>query len=189
MNLISFGTYGGPLATLIKNAKSQPWGRIPKVYQNISRALCEHWKGELNPADLITFVPGQPFRCLIQSDFSESIALTLGEILNLPVSRRLIRRKWSSPQRKLINLDKRKTTLSGDCEHFQLPLSPYPKGSRVLLVDDVCTTGSSLKACTRLLRSAGYEVSQCLTFARSPRFFYECKDGRQNEDYYRALSH
>lgn len=40
------------------------------------------------------------------------------------------------------------------------------KGARVVLVDDVYTTGATLKACTRTLRRAGAEWIGCLTFAR-----------------------
>ncbi|MGE4506122.1 MAG: ComF family protein, partial [Desulfovibrionaceae bacterium] len=40
-------------------------------------------------------------------------------------------------------------------------------GARVLLVDDVMTTGSTLKACARELRAAGAEGVEALVVARA----------------------
>jgi predicted amidophosphoribosyltransferase len=42
-------------------------------------------------------------------------------------------------------------------------------GKRVLLIDDVYTTGSTLYACSRLLRAAGAQTISVLTLARVDR--------------------
>jgi len=46
-------------------------------------------------------------------------------------------------------------------------MSQAIRGSRVLLIDDVMTTGSTLKACTEALLEAGAKEVNCLVFARA----------------------
>ena len=46
-------------------------------------------------------------------------------------------------------------------------MSQAIRGSRVLLVDDVMTTGSTLKACTEALLEAGAKEVNCLVLARA----------------------
>lgn len=43
------------------------------------------------------------------------------------------------------------------------------KGKRVILVDDICTTGSTLSACANILRQAGAEEIIGITFAKTVR--------------------
>jgi predicted amidophosphoribosyltransferase len=43
------------------------------------------------------------------------------------------------------------------------------RGRRVLLVDDVCTTGATLAACSRALKAAGATSVWALTLARAPQ--------------------
>ena len=54
---------------------------------------------------------------------------------------------------------------------FAVPerLRPQLQGKRVLLVDDVMTTGSTLLACARALRKAGVKQVQSVTLASAIR--------------------
>lgn len=46
---------------------------------------------------------------------------------------------------------------------LELQQSTLPKGSRVLILDDVLATGGTLVAASKLLKNAGYEVCGALT--------------------------
>lgn len=44
-----------------------------------------------------------------------------------------------------------------------------PAGKRILLIDDICTTGSTLRACAEVLMEAGAASVLCAAAARTPR--------------------
>ena len=85
---------------------------------------------------------------------AETIAEVLAERLRLPFHRRLLRKPKRTPDQsslprtaRLKNLDKAFTVRRGT----------KLKGQRVLLVDDILTTGTTANECSRVLRAAGAE--------------------------------
>ncbi len=46
------------------------------------------------------------------------------------------------------------------------PRQTSPKGLHILLIDDVCTTGATLKECARVLKKAGAASVKALVLAR-----------------------
>jgi ComF family protein len=116
-------------------------------------------------ADLIVPVPLHIKR-LRQRGFNQ--AVLLGEVFaqrwSLPLQRNNLQRsRWTEPQ---VNL-----TAAARAENvrgaFTLADPAIVAGKRVLLVDDVYTTGSTVKECSRVLRNSGAGEVAVLTVARA----------------------
>jgi len=121
---------------------------------------------EAASADLVIPVPLHLKR-LRQRGFNQ--AVLLGEILarqwRLPLSRRNLKRiRWTEPQ---INLSatERVANVRGA---FAVAEPDLLKGKRIILVDDVYTTGSTVAECARVMFKAGAEEVCVITIARAP---------------------
>jgi len=96
---------------------------------------------------------------------SELLAREIGRRASVPV-RDLVRRvKATTPQAGLTNA-KRRANVSGA---FRVRRGASVRGLRVLLVDDVMTTGATASACARVLKQAGAARVALLTIARVDR--------------------
>ena len=96
---------------------------------------------------------------------SELLAREIARRLSLPVRSLVRRTKATSSQAGLTNA-KRRANVSGA---FRVPRPPNVHGLRILLVDDVMTTGATASACARALKQAGAARVALLTVARADR--------------------
>jgi len=94
---------------------------------------------------------------------SQLLARAVARDAGLPVlSRALVRRHAAPPQARSADEAARRANVAGA---FAADASRLPAGG-VLLIDDVMTSGATLDACARALRSAGSGPVYTLTFAR-----------------------
>lgn len=118
----------------------------------------------LGHADVVVPVPLHPWRRL-RRGFNQ--ADTLACALGRPILRPLMRRRLGLPQVSLSG-ERRRTNVS---DAYGLSMtwrwSRRARPRRVVLVDDVMTTGATLDACSRVLRDAGVEWIAALTAARA----------------------
>lgn len=118
-------------------------------------------------ADLLAPVPLHPRR-LRQRGFNQS--LLLAEILEktwqLPLQRQLLERTRYTTSQTELSAEQRATNLR---DAFAVSAPEHSNGKRVLLVDDVFTTGVTLAECSRCLLQAGAAAVLCVTVARAPR--------------------
>ncbi len=91
---------------------------------------------------------------------AELIANIIGEKLNLPVLPALLKTKNTSEQKQLTRQE-RAENLKGA---FECNVSEV-KGRKILLVDDVLTTGQTADSCTKTLLRARAKSVDVLTFA------------------------
>jgi ComF family protein len=101
---------------------------------------------------------------------SELLAREIGKKWNVPVQNVIRRKKATRPQAGLTNA-KRRANMQGA---FQIAGGKATRGKplagmRVLLVDDVVTTGATASACARVLKRAGAAHVALLALARTDR--------------------
>jgi ComF family protein len=87
---------------------------------------------------------------------ADILAKGLGKKLNLPVSSQLlIRNKKTLPQKKLSDKERLRNLQEAFSFNKQEEERLQKTISKVLLVDDIYTTGSTIEACTNVLKSNG----------------------------------
>lgn len=111
--------------------------------------------------EAITYVPLHEER-LQERTFNqaEQLAIGLGGHLNLPVYA-LLHRLHSTAKQSRMTRHERMIALEGI---FRIKSDPnLPKGRRILLIDDVYTTGTTVNQSARALREGGWEEVYVLT--------------------------
>ena len=151
---IRIGTYAGPLAQLIRTVKFREGRYAVPLLADLLLAKLLH-SGALAQVDLVTAVPLHWFRCYRRGCNQVSLLVrALGRRgLAVPVARLLVRTRNTRPQVGLSKAARRENVRGA----FRVRRPEQVAGRRVLLVDDVMTTGATLAACAQALRNAGAE--------------------------------
>jgi ComF family protein len=113
------------------------------------------------PDAVVTFVPGSRRARVRGFDHAELIAAAVARALGSP-KRRLLVRASDGPRQADVPFMQRRANVR---ERF----GAYPTGVSVLLVDDVFTTGATVEACSKALRTAGARSVNVVTWARTLR--------------------
>ncbi|MBN1221024.1 MAG: ComF family protein [Anaerolineae bacterium] len=114
--------------------------------------------------DVIVPVPLHPSRFRERGyNQSELLARQMAIILDLPVDTKTLQRvRKTKSQMELGVSERRRNVLNAFVGNSQ-----QLAGQRVLLIDDVCTTGSTLDACAAALKDSGAISVWGLTLARA----------------------
>ena len=148
--------YSGPARDLIGMLKFQGRRRLASLFADLAVLSMDGDREHLP----VVPVPPRPGRK--EPDAVERVARSLSDRHGRRVSRLLVR-TGGAPQKSL-DLAERRENLRG-----KIQIAPSWRGSalppRVLLVDDVFTTGATLDECARTLREAGCSTVYALTLA------------------------
>lgn len=113
-------------------------------------------------ADVIVPVPSSAASTFIRGfQPAAKLALSLSAIRGIPVKKGLVSR--GGVQQKTLRAKQRRINAQ---IAYHLRRGVSFEGKRVLLVDDICTTGSTLSACAELLRQAGAREVTGAAFAK-----------------------
>ena len=131
------------------------------------RLMADFWRANPMPADLLIPVPLHPVRQRERGyNQSDLLAQALGDMISLPVVTTGFRRvRNTRPQVDLDSADRRENVQGAFA--FQPRGGVAVCGQRIVVIDDVCTTGSTLEACSTALRSAGASTVWGFTLARA----------------------
>jgi ComF family protein len=159
--LRSFGAYDSELRALIVLLK---YGGVRPLARPLGGWLSQvaHQNPELVAVDALVPVPLYPRRQRARGyNQAELLARELSRWVSLPVEAAWLSRIKDTPSQTGLTPLQREENVRGAfaCPH-KLP------ESRILLVDDVCTTGATLNACARALKRAGADRVNAVTVAR-----------------------
>lgn len=121
--------------------------------------------------ELITWVPLSKKRKKKRGyDQSMLLAKAIGSALSCPVVPLLQKREDRPPQSSLQGTKARFANAAGA---YVVSAPQYVSGKRILLVDDIVTTGATLSECARQLRAEGAADVLCVTIARGAPLYTE----------------
>ena len=133
------------------------------------KAICVRYGRQLHwiRPEIIVPVPVHPSRKRIRGfNQAEVLAEIIGDELGIPVCPDVLRRSKKTAPQKELNPVERLRNLEQACVPGKLPEKKNGKIETVLVVDDIYTTGSTLEACTRVLKRMGvkkvYGVTICI---------------------------
>jgi len=148
--------FAGPVRSAIHRLKFAGWRGVADALGDAMACV------NVFSADAVTWVPLSRLRLAERGyDQARALALVIGVHLGVPVQPFLRRNDADGSQARRTGVDRRTAMLGAFRSAGRSP------PARVLLVDDVLTTGSTAAACARILREEGTAEVGLLTAARA----------------------
>jgi len=114
--------------------------------------------------DCISWVPTSKLRLRKRGyDQAQVLAEELGQLLNMPTEKLVRKRLDAKPQSRQSTREQRIANIIGAFEVRDVNIID----KRILLVDDISTTGSTISECARILKTAGADKVYGITLAKT----------------------
>ena len=140
-----------------KFSRKSSYSSVYAVY--CARLIRERISGKF---EIITWVPVSRKRRRKRGyDQAELLAKAISFELGIPCTKMLTKVRETPPQSTISGLAKRRANVSGAFKSVGTDIS----GKRILLIDDIITTGATLSECSRVLLMAGAEDVVACTVA------------------------
>lgn len=160
----ALGSYQEPLRSCIRALKYQGNRRLgAPLAQLLAQA---YYKYKLH-ADIVIPVPLHQEK-LQQRGYNQSqlLAESCAHLLQLPLYTTLLQRIYNAPAQVTLTAQQRRKNLQGAFSYTPKHTTLSLFNRRILIIDDVCTTGATLEACATPLFSAGAQAVWGLVLAR-----------------------
>ena len=130
-------------------------------------------KQDMTQFDILTWAPISPFRRLKRGyDQCELLAQAVAEELGLTAVRTLKKVRNVPPQSTIRGAAARRANVLGAYRAVSdVPL----QGKRILLLDDIITTGATVSECARVLLTAGAKEVYCGAVAAASHDDKKCR--------------
>lgn len=136
------------------------FGRTYAVAQRIAEILDDICP-QLPNNTVITYVPSSPNRIRARGyDHTRLIANSFARLRNLKCQSLLIKTNSS----RQVGADKKTRFIQAN-KSYTISGKKTAKMNKIVVIDDIATTGATLGACTSLLKKAGFKDVDCLVFA------------------------
>lgn len=137
---------------------------VAALGEPLGNILAEFWQQVAWPVDLIVPVPLHSHRQR-ERGYNQAALLAQGLVraAHLPLRANALQRVRATASQMTLDAAQRRSNVNAAFRSDDNGL----RGKRVLLVDDVCTTGATLNACAVALKSAGAVEVWGLTLART----------------------
>lgn len=161
-DIISYGYYGGILKELILKFKYKSDFTAGNI---LGELLAKYIINNINYKNyVITYVPlSKKSKRKRGFNQCEYIAEYIGEKISIKCMEIIIKDKETKEQ-KLLNREERMLNLK---DAFSIKSKIDVKNMKIILIDDITTTGSTLKECCRILKKYGVNDIKLLTLAKS----------------------
>lgn len=161
--------YDGAAQSAILALKFQGcFSRAERLAVYLARTVAHHLEGEF---DTVTYVPIHPLRRLRRGyDQSRLLAEAVGRILGIKAEKTIGKIRNNPPQSLVKGPGARARNVRGA---YRVARPASVVGRRILLIDDVVTSGATLTACADELLAAGADSVVCaaLTGGHRPASF------------------
>jgi ComF family protein len=160
-DVAAFALYGGPLATALRRLKYADRADLAGPLGHLLRHAARSARIR---ADIVVPVPLHPLR-LAERGYNQAslLAAALAEELEAPLAARVLARTRATEQQARLERARRLENVAGA---FRVRAPHRVRGKKVVLVDDVATTGATLKACGDALLAAGASSVSALVVAK-----------------------
>ena len=163
--LVCVFTYYSKASKILLNLKFHDGrGLAPSIGYAMAEALIASHLAD-KPGWLFCAVPMTPAKVRQRGyNQSELLAKSAARWPGMDYASGLLRKTQETPAQHGLSREQRQNNISGA---FKVSQAGRVAGRRIVLCDDICTTGATLREAARVLNEAGAEELVCLTYLRT----------------------